>query len=318
MYNSNIGEDMVRKIFKNLEEQIEILKSKGLTINDVDKTKEILLRENYFFVSGYRHIFMKSPKEKIFIEGSTFDELYGFFVFDRSIRNIFFKYILIIENNLKSIISYQLSKQYGIREKDYLKVSNYTEDRKKSRQVIDVLNKMRRQIRVNGKQHRATLHYLSNYGYIPLWILVKVLSFGIISELFSILKGEDQMEIADLYDLDVECLCTFIAILANYRNLCAHEDILFDYRSQRAIRDNKYHLNLNISLMNDEYIYGKNDLFAVVIILKYLLREEDFRRFAYEVDYEINVLDGKISTISLDKILDRIGFPINWRDIINM
>ena len=53
----------------------------------------------------------------------------------------------------------------------------------KSRQVRDILNKMRRQIRVNGRQHTATLHYIDNYGYIPMWILVKVLSFGIISEL---------------------------------------------------------------------------------------------------------------------------------------
>ncbi len=309
---------MSQKIFKSLEEQIEILKAKGLIINDIDKTKQILLRENYFFVSGYRHIFIKSSKEKQFIEGSTFEELYGFFVFDRAVRNIVFKNILMIENNLKSIISYQLSKRYGVRERDYLKLSNYNQDAKKVRQVADVISKMKRQIRTNGKQHRATLHYLSNYGYIPLWILVKVLSFGIISELYSILKIEDQLEIAELYNLDVENLSVFISILSNYRNLCAHEDILFDYRTQRSILDNNYHLKLNIPLMNDEYIYGKNDLFSVVIILKYLLREEEFRHFAYEIDYEINILDGKVTSVSIDKIMDRIGFPANWRDIINL
>ncbi len=49
-------------------------------------------------------------KKIFFIKGTTFDELYATFVFDRRIRNIMFKYILIIENNMKSIISYQLSK----------------------------------------------------------------------------------------------------------------------------------------------------------------------------------------------------------------
>ncbi|MDD2489706.1 MAG: Abi family protein, partial [Bacilli bacterium] len=303
---------MRRKIFKNLEEQIAILKEKGLTVTDIDKTKEILLRENYFFISGYRHIFMRSAKEKVFIPGTTFDELYGFFVFDRVLRNIIFKNVLIIENNFKSIISYQLSKQYGVKERDYLKPTNFTLDIKKGRQVNDVINKMKRQIRANGKQHRATMHYLSNYGYIPLWILVKVLSFGIVSDLYSILKTEDQLEIANLYNLDVENLCIYLDILANYRNLCAHEDILFDHRTQRTIIDNKYHLGLNIPLMNDEYIYGKNDLFAVVIILKYMLRDEEFRQFVYEIDYEISVLDGKIKSIPVSKILDRIGFPTNW------
>ena len=84
-------------------------------------------------------------------------------------------------------------------EKEYLKMSNFVTDISKRRQVADVINKMKRQIKTNAKQHTATLHYLTNYGYIPMWILVKVLSFGLISELFMILKPEDQKEIAKYY-----------------------------------------------------------------------------------------------------------------------
>ena len=73
------------KIFKTLDEQIEILKSKGLIVEDLDKAKQILFRENYFFLSGYRHLFMRSIKENRFIEGTTFDELYAMFLFDRKI-----------------------------------------------------------------------------------------------------------------------------------------------------------------------------------------------------------------------------------------
>ncbi|MFA5407476.1 MAG: Abi family protein [Bacilli bacterium] len=307
-----------KKVFKTLDEQIEIFRNKGLTVDDVEKTKEILLRENYFFINGYRHIFMKSPKEKYFLPGTKFDELYAFFTFDRSIRNIFFEKLLVVENNLKSIFSYQLSKQYGIREKDYLKETNFTRDIKKLRQVRDVLNKMKRQIRVNGSQHSATMHYMNNYGYIPLWVLVKVLSFGIISELYGILKVEDQLAIANYYNLDVDNFSIFLPLLSNYRNLCAHEDILFDHRSQRSILDNTYHIKLKIPMMDDEYIYGKNDLFALVIMMKYMLRDEEFRHLIYQIDYEIALLDGKVFTIPVEKILNRIGFPNNWREIIDL
>ena len=110
------------------------------------------------------------------------------FNFDRQFRNIIFKNLLIIENNLKSIFSYQLSKKYGYSEKNYLNPSNFTNVSSKSKQVNDLIKKMKRQIRVNGGQHSATMHYISNYGYIPLWIVVKVLSFGIVSEMFTILK----------------------------------------------------------------------------------------------------------------------------------
>jgi abortive infection bacteriophage resistance protein len=307
-----------KKVFKSLDEQIEIFRNKGLIVNDEEKTKEILLRENYFFINGYRHIFMKSEKEKYFLPGTTFEELYAFFIFDRAIRNIFFKNILVVENNLKSIFSYQLSKQYGIREKDYLKASNFDRNSLKSRQIADVLSKMKRQIRVNASKHSATMHYLSNYGYIPLWVLVKVLSFGIISELYSILKMDDKLKIASYYNLDVENFEIFLPLLANYRNVCAHEDILFDHRNQRMILDNKYHRELNISMTNDEYVYGKNDLYALVIMLKYMLKDDQFRRLIYEIDYEISLLDAKVSTIPVEKILNRIGFPNNWREIIDL
>lgn len=304
------------KQFKTIDEQIEILKDKGLIINDEEKTKMILLRENYFFINGYRHVFMKSSDNKRFIEGSTFDELYALFSFDRNLRNIMFKYLLIVENNLKSIFSYHLSSKYGYKEKDYLKLSNFNTDISKHRQVTDVINKMKRQIRVNAKQHTATLHYLTNYGYIPMWILVKVLSFGIISELYMILKIEDKKEIAKYYGVDEEVLSVFLPIMSNYRNLCAHEDILYDHKTQRGIPNNKYHHMLNIPTVEYEYIYGKNDLYSLVIMFKYMLSPDDFRLLIYEIGYEIDVLDGKVDSIPLDKILDNIGFPTNWRDIV--
>ena len=309
---------MESKTFKNLDEQIEILRSKGLVINDVDKAKEVLFRENYFFVSGYRGLFMKNFSDRVFIKGTTFEEMYAMFLFDRNIRNIMFKNILIIENNIKSIISYQLSKKYGFKEKEYLNPKNFTQDSLKVRQVKDVLNKMKRQIKNNVTHHSATLHYISNYGYIPMWVSVKVLSFGIMSELYSILKPADKEEIAENYKLTSKDLSIYLSLLANYRNLCAHEDILYDHVTQRSIPDNKYHVFLDIPKVDEEYIYGKNDLFAMIIILKQMLSESEFSDLINEVSYEMDILDSKIDSVDTKTILNRVGFPDNWREISNI
>ncbi len=303
------------KTFKTIDEQIDILKSKGLEIDDIDYAKDVLLRENYFFLSGYRHLFLRSPKDRMFLPGTNFKELYAMFNFDRQIRNIFFKNILIVENNAKSIFSYQLSRKYGIKEKDYLNPHNFDRNGDKARQVNDLLKKIKRQIRVNGGQHSATMHYISNYGYVPFWVVVKVLSFGLISELYTIMKYEDQREIAQVYGIDVDDLLLYFPILANYRNLCAHEDIMYDHKTQRVIDDTKFHNHLNISKIDGEFIYGKDDLFALVIILKQLLREEDFTLLINELSYELDILEGKLQTIELGKVLDRMGFPENFKDI---
>ena len=309
---------MKMKVFKTIQEQISILESKGLIIDDYLFTEDILIRENYFFISGYRHLFLKSPKDRNFIKGTTFRELYAIFNFDRQVRNIVFKNLLIIENNLKSIISYQLSKKYGFREKDYLRPENFTKVPDKQRQLNDTLKKMKRQIRVNGAQHSATSHYLKNYGYIPLWVVVKVLSFGIVGELYTVMKREDQEEIANIYDLSINNLLTYLPILSNYRNLCAHEDILYDHRTQKIIGDTRYHDGLDIPTTDGEYIYGKDDLFALIIILKQLLRPEEFRLLINELSYEIDILCGKLKVINIGKVLDTMGFPRNFREILDL
>lgn len=317
-YNLDNRVMRVIKTFKTIDEQIDILKSKGLKIDNIDYVKDVLLRENYFFISGYRHLFLKSPRDRMFMPGANFNELYAMFNFDRQIRNIFFKNILIIENNAKSIFSYQLSRKYGIKEKNYLNPSNFDRSSEKVRQVNDLLKKIKRQIRVNGGQHSATMHYITNYGYVPFWVVVKVLSFGLISELYTIMKYEDQKDIAAVFGINVDSLLVYLPILANFRNLCAHEDIMYEHKTQRMIDDTKYHAILNIPKTDGEYIYGKDDLFALVIILKQLLRDEDFTLLINELSYEIDILAGKLHTIEIDKALDRMGFPTNFREIARL
>lgn len=306
----------MEKNFKTIDEQLNILKDKTLIIEDDSLAKEILLRENYFFLMGYRHLFMRSSKENKFIPGVTFNEVHSLFKFDRNFRNIIFKNVLVIENELKSVLSYQLSKKYGYKEKDYLNPKNFTSDHSKSRRVRDLIDKMKRQIRINANSHNATMHYINNYGYIPMWVLVKVLSFGIVCELYTILKHEDKIEIAEVFNTTPSLLEDTLVILSNYRNLCAHEDIVFEHRTERVIPDTDYHEYMNIPKMDGEYIYGKNDIFGVIIIFKVLLSESDFRLMIKEIEYEIELLDGRVDSIPISKVLDRMGFPSNYMDII--
>ncbi len=308
----------MKKTFKTLEEQIKILESRGLIINDYDKTYDILFKENYFFINGYRHFLVKTDCPNQFKEGATFEELYSLFLFDRYLRNIMFKNILIVENNIKSIISYQLSKKYGYREHDYLNPKHFRQESFKLTQVNDILNKMKRQIRLNAKQHRATKHYISNYGYIPMWVSVKVLSFGIMAELYSILKEEDQDEVASYYNVSSYELNIYLALLSNYRNLCAHEDMLYDYQTQRSIPDCKYHELLNINKEYEEYVCGKNDFYAIIIIMKSMLSHDEFRNMMNEISYELERLSGLLHTTNINEVKEKIGFPTNYRDIIDL
>ena len=310
---------MNKKDFKTLEEQLTIFEKKGLTITDREFAKEVLLKENYFFLNGYRFIFMTNEIDKKFVKKATFNELYAMFLFDRHFRNILFKNLQIVENNIKSIISYKLSEKYGYKEKNYLKASNFTQDRKEQRRVNDVINKMNRQIRVNAENHSATYHYVHNYGYIPLWVLVKVLSFGLINELYGILKTADKQDIAGIYNLSVDDMEVYLALLANYRNLCAHEDIVYDHKTQKFIDDTIYHEKLKIERDElNEYKKGKRDIFALIIILKQMLDRDEFAQMMNEINTRLEDFKHQVDSIKIEKLYDYMGFIDNYMELIDL
>ena len=66
---------MKTKVFKTIDEQINILQERGLTIDDIDFAKEELIRENYFFINGYRHLFLENGSDKYYKEGTNFREI---------------------------------------------------------------------------------------------------------------------------------------------------------------------------------------------------------------------------------------------------
>ena len=49
--------------------------------------------------------------------------------------------------------------------------------------------------------------------------------------------------------------------------------------------------------------------------MKELLKEEDFVMMLNEISYELDILDGKIEVIKIDKIIDAMGMPLNYKEI---
>ncbi|MGL4655706.1 MAG: Abi family protein, partial [Sarcina sp.] len=68
----------MQKEFKSYQEQIEILKSRGLNIKDEITAKEYLKRENYYnIINGYKDLFIKPEiSPEIFKENVYFEEIY--------------------------------------------------------------------------------------------------------------------------------------------------------------------------------------------------------------------------------------------------
>ena len=97
-----------------------------------------------------------------------------------------------------------------------------------------------------------------------------------------------------------------------FRNICAHGERLYSYKTKNAIPDFPIHDKLGIIKKGKQYECGKHDLFAVVISLRYLLPKDLFKKFKQEL---ANLLSKHLSATSCyteKEFLKYMGFPENW------
>lgn len=307
----------MEKEFKTIAEQIEILKSRNIKIDNYNEIYDILKNNNYYYlINGYKDLFLNrnSVKEE-YVDNTDIKEIYALYNFDKNIKINFLKYILLIENQIDTYISYEFSKNYG--HKNYLIQSNF--DYLKSSLVDKFINDINKEIKYQYKSsNKMIVHYLDTYKYIPLWILVRTLSFGKISKFYSLTKQKEQNSISRIYNLQPDDFKVILHNLTIIRNICAHDEKLYDIRLKNRIFSTIYHKKLKILNINGNYEYATRDLFSIVIILKILLNKDNFNHFYKQLINDIKELQKSITSIEFKSVLDRMGFPENYRNLMNL
>jgi len=316
------------KKFKTIDEQINLLKSRNIKFENETLAKEILLNNNYYnIINGYKDLFIDDINTQSYKDGTTFEEIYALHEFDRQLRSIFLEYILKIENSLRSLIAYHFSQIYG--NDNYLKLDNFEnfngvnitveKKQKQIKFIQNLIGNINKNIAQNI-ENKYIGHYMTNYGFTPLWVLVNILSFGDICNFYKLMKQSERVAISKHFNINEFDLSSLLNILCKTRNLCAHDERLYNYefQSYTSINDTKYHTLLNLPISNNRYIIGKNDLFSVVIALKLLLNKEDYDKFHHKLFSRIMSIQSKLKTITLNEVLNSMNFPNNWHDISKM
>ena len=121
----------MEKTFKTIDEQIEILKSRNIVIDDDEKAYKLLSKNNYYYlINGYKNLFLDETNKEEYIKNTRLQEIYFLYQFDKNIKINFLKYLLLIENEIDTYIAYEFSKSYG--HKDYLVLKNFNNSNKKN------------------------------------------------------------------------------------------------------------------------------------------------------------------------------------------
>ena len=306
------------KTFSSTNAQLRKLRTRGMIISNGSRAKRIIEMENYYnLINGYKKLFLDKtyigPDEK-YLSGTKFEEVYALYLFDRELRNIFIRYILEIENNIKSVLAHDFSSKYG--HDNYLKIANFDVslknwEKKTSAQKIgeisDLISNLQHEIsRQLSKNHPMISHYMLEYGYVPLWVLVNTLTLGTLSIFYSYLSQKDQNDIGKHFMLKPDELGSILQVLTIYRNACAHDERFFNLKARRrnmkpnSIKTMPFHIKMNIPFnSSNNPIYGKNDLFAIVIVFKIMLSKTSFNKFFYALKKQIDILSSGLQTITI-------------------
>lgn len=302
------------KEFSSFDRQIEIICEK-IAIRDKDEAKEALKKIGYFqLMGGYKSLF-RIPGTKKYKEGTSFEEIVSLYEFDVELRELFFRYLLQIERNLRSLMSYYFTETYGAAQKEYLNPQNYDLAKKNQYTVERLIATLERA--ADTQDYAYINYYREQYGDIPLWVLSNVLTFGNLSKMFRVfpqsLKSKVSKNFAPLNPHQME---QFLSVLTKYRNVCAHGERLFTYKTVDAIADTPIHQELAIEKSGNQYKYGKQDLFAVVIAFYYLLPEKDFSCFSQNLLKIIQTVSGQLIHVEERELLEKMGFPQNWEKLV--
>lgn len=134
--------------------------------------------------------------------------------------------------------------------------------------------------------------------------------------MYMLLPQDIQIKVSRNYQcINESQMISILTVLVKFRNVCAHGERLFTYRTADSIPDLPIHIKLKISKKGIQYINGKNDLFAVVIALKYILSDYWYKTFIKELKALIDRYLKKHDSISEQELYEKMGFPENWKKI---
>ncbi len=301
------------KPFLSYDDQIQQLTQKGLLINDKNFAIKLLKEHSYFaLITGYKHLFkLQNGQYKLH---TKIEDIFALYHFDDELRSLFLRYILKIEKHIKSLLSYVFCTQHGDGQVHYYNISNYAYTKDNLHEIVRFITELSKIDQ--GSRYPYIKHQKHTHGNIPLWVMLKALPFGTVSKMYSFLPQALQIEVSkEFLHVNESELQEMIAMLSRVRNICAHNERLFNYKDRQAIPNTDIHHILNIPKQQGHYKKGKKDLFATLIIFKYLLKDSDTQNLITELSMLLNSLCASVHNLNISQLQAEMGLPVNWEDL---
>lgn len=212
------------KPWLSLDDQADLLIKRGLD-GERDLFKARLSSVNYYRLSGYLYPFRIAGDA--YKQGTTFEEVWRRYVFDRRLRLMVMDAIERIEVAVRSQLAYHHANHHG--------PFGYADD-------PSSLPKLRPEkyqeflTRVSDETDRShelfVNHFRDKYGdvhpFLPVWMMTEVMSFGTVLTFFKGSSHQVKRGVASFFGMPDTVFESWLLALTTVRNICAHHARLWN------------------------------------------------------------------------------------------
>ncbi len=324
----------------SVNEQVTLLQSRGLNIQDTERAKRYLEVISFFRLSAYMRPFQLAHDDQhTFKDNAKFREIVALYAFDRELRLIVMDAVERIEVAIRSMINNIMGPTYQTEQEPYsgshwylnrdrfnnrynhqrlLDTLGYKQEQEKRslRQEFEKIDNAqhdddKKQILKNLKQRENYCrYYANNYSepeLPPCWAAIEELTLGELSHLYKGLKRDaDRKAIARRFNVPQDKLGSWLHTLTFIRNCCAHHARLWNRElpiAPKLMRDPEWRFP---AVLPDTQIQPAKRLFSVVLLLAFLMKQ---------VSPDSKWVNSLLALFTKypDVPLKNMGFPEDWQ-----
>lgn len=213
-----------RKPPLGVDEQIELLRKRGMAIGDPAQARETLSRISYYRLSAYWYPMRVSSTCDRFKAGASFAEVVRLYEFDRRLRLLVLAGIEPVEVRFRAVLIDEIAHTYGALG------HRSNEIARDQRRQAEWLNRLDEE--VERSREVFLRHYRTNYlGFprVPIWMALEVASLGILSHLYEGSVTSLQAKVSQKLSIPRPTVSkSWFHSLTYVRNICAHHARLWN------------------------------------------------------------------------------------------
>lgn len=251
-----------------IPEQIEILKSRGLIIDNEELAILYLSNVSYYRLGEYWFSMQSDKENHIFKDGAVFSDVIFLYEFDRELKILLFDVIERIEISLRTKLIYHLSHEYNpwwFQNFD-LFIDSLALTKTLANIEEEISRTKEKYIKEHFKKHK------DDQRFPPAWKTLEQTSFGSLSKLYGNLKNTIQSKdtiAKELGAVNHTYLPSWLQSIAQIRNYCAHHSRLWNKNlpgSPKLLSKPPYNWIENVPKQHEF-----QNLYIHLCLMKYLL-----------------------------------------------